>query len=96
MFLFLLLQAAATPQADIELKAVVNARSLRIEKKGEAELTMSASPDAGSFVHVEAPEADGARTLRNVTVTVDAEARIGTPAGKTPVADEKKETPEPN
>jgi hypothetical protein len=94
--MFLLLQAAAAPQPDIELKAVVNARSVRIEKKGEAELTVSASPDAGSVVHVEAPDADGARTLRNVNVTVDAEARIGDPAGETPVAAQKKETPEPN
>ena len=96
MLLFLLLQAAAAPQPDIELHAVVDARSVRIEKKGEAELTMSASPHAGSDVHVEAPDADGARTLRNVRVTVDAEARIGDPAGETPADNQKKETPRSN
>lgn len=73
--LFLALQAAPVP--DIELRATIEARSVRIEKRGEARLEVSASPDAGSLVKVEAPRANGARTLRNVRVEVDAEARIG-------------------
>ncbi len=38
---------------------------------------MRADPDAGSFVNIEAPKANGRKTLRDVRVQVDAEARIG-------------------
>ena len=95
MLLLLLLQASSA-QPDIELRAAVDARSVRIEKKGEAELTVSASPDGGSEVKVEAPKADGARTLRNVHVTVDAEARIGDPSEGGGDAKKEDETPSPN
>ena len=77
--LLLALQAAAQPLPDIHIGAIVEARSVRIEKKGDAKLEVRADPDAGSIVKVEAPRADGAKTLRNVRVTVDAQARIGTP-----------------
>lgn len=57
---------------------------------------MSASPDGGSQVKVEAPEADGARTLRDVHVTVDAEARIADPSSEGGDTKEEDETPSPN
>jgi hypothetical protein len=62
---------------DIQLHAVVDARSVKIEKQGQASLRVWAEPDAGSIVNFEAPKANGAKTLRNVRVTLDAEARIG-------------------
>ena len=95
MLLLFLLQAATTPP-DIELKAVVDARSVRIEKKGEASLEAEAAPDAGSGVHVEAPRADGAATLRNVRVTVDAEARIADPRASETNVRAREETTTPN
>ena len=76
--LLLMLQAAETPP-DIQLDARVRARSVTIEKKGEAELTVTTSPDGGNVVDVEAPDADGRKTLRNVDVRVHAEGRIGDP-----------------
>ena len=86
MIAFLLaLQAAPLP--DIELRATIEARSVRIEKRGDAKLEVTASPDAGSLVKVEAPRADGAKSLRNVRIRIDAEARVGdkmtTPATQT-------------
>ena len=74
-----LLALQAAPLPDIQIGATVEARSMRIEKKGNAKLEVRADPDAGSVVKVEAPRADGVKTLRNVRVAVDAEARIGTP-----------------
>lgn len=86
MIAFLILQAAAA-QPDIQLGVRVRADSLRIERKGEAELTVSSSPEGGNRVDVQAPEADGKRQLRNIDVRVDAEARIGDPKA------EQQETP---
>ena len=75
--ILLLLALQAAPLPDIELHATLNARSVTIEKKGEATLEVTASPDAGSVVKVDAPNANGRKTLRDVRVEVDAEARIG-------------------
>ena len=78
--LLLLLQSTAAPPPDIELNADVRARSVTIEKKGDARLTVTTSPDGGgNIVDVRAPEGNGARTLRNVRVSVKAEARIADP-----------------
>ena len=86
-FLFLL-QAAAQPQAqaapDIQLDIGLSARRVTIERRGEATLEVHAGPDGGSVVNVEAPEANGRRTLRNVDVRVRAEARIADPAAAAP------------
>lgn len=81
MILFLLLQAAAPQSPDIVLDARVQARSLTIEKRGNASLQVTANPDGGSFVDIRAPKANGRKTLRNVDVNVRAEAHIG--EGKT-------------
>ncbi len=77
MLVMILAQVAAAQPPDIELHAVIDAQSIRIEKHGQARLNVWADPDAGSLVKVEAPRANGAKTLRNVRITVDAEARIG-------------------
>ena len=75
----LLLQAAAQAQSppDIELNIDASVRRLRIERRGEASLEVSGGE--GSLVEVDAPEANGRRTLRNVNVRVRAEARIADP-----------------
>jgi hypothetical protein len=79
LFLALLIQAASEPPPDIQFQARVTARDVRIERSGEASLTVRAVPDAGSDVRVESPAAPQSGRLRNVTVTVDAEARIADP-----------------
>jgi uncharacterized protein (DUF58 family) len=77
----LLLQAtASTPDTfpDIELNVRARARSVTIERKGEAKLEVRAEPDAGSRVEVRVePLPEGRTELRNVEVNVRAEARIG-------------------
>ena len=76
--LFLLQAAAQAP--DIELNAQVRARRVTIEKKGDARLRVWTDPDSGgNVVDVEAPKANGRKTLRNLEVNVRAEARIADP-----------------
>ena len=76
MLLLILAQAAVATAPDIELHATIDAKSVRIEKQGTAKLAVQASPDAGSLVKVEAPKANGAKTLHDVHVTVDAAAKL--------------------
>lgn len=95
MLFLLLFQAAAQPVPDIELNATVRARQVTIEKQGNAELTVSARPDAGSLVEVRAPKANGRKTLNNVQVNVRAEARIGDPQQAPQNNPAEAETPTP-
>ena len=69
--------AAAEPAgpADIQLQVRAQVREVRVRQQGEASLTVRGGP--GSEVRVEAPPGGGTRRLRNVNVTVDAEARVG-------------------
>jgi hypothetical protein len=95
--LFLLQAAAQAPAQsapDIELVAHARARSVTIEKKGEAKLTVRSEPDGGNLVDVRAPKANGQRTLRNVEVDVHAEARIGDPQRRE-INPDQAETPRP-
>ena len=79
MLLLILVQAAEPASApDIELDVRATARSVRIERSGEASLRVQGGE--GSLVDVEAPDANGRRRLRNVQVRVKAEARIADPA----------------
>ena len=77
MTFLLLLQAAAHP--DIQIGARLSAERVTIEQKGVASLEVASSPEGSNRVVVEAPRADGKRILRNVQVSVDAEARIADP-----------------
>lgn len=70
MLLFFLLQSIASP--DIEFRADVRAKSVTVERRGDATLEVRADPDGGSMVKVDAPPASS--TLRNVTIVVDAKA----------------------
>ncbi|HEX8364293.1 MAG TPA: hypothetical protein VF603_03300 [Allosphingosinicella sp.] len=91
----LLLQAAAvqTPP-DIQLRIDVHADRVRIERQGEASLEVSGGE--GSAVRVEAPDANGQRTRRNVDVRIEAEARLADPANASPAQNsEPAETAEP-
>lgn len=80
MLLALLLAQAATSLPDIEINATVRARSLTIQKRGDAHLTIRAEPEGANVVDVQAPRANGRKTIRNVAVDVRAEARIADPA----------------
>lgn len=83
MLIAMLLLQSVQPQTapDIQLNAHVSARSLTIEKHGEARLTLRTEPDGGgNVVDVRAPSANGRKTIKNVDVTVRAEARIADPA----------------
>jgi hypothetical protein len=80
MLFFLLLQAAAAQAPDIQFNANVRARSVTIEKQGNASLTVTTSPEGGNVVDVRAPKANGRKSLRNVEVNVRAEGRIGDPS----------------
>ena len=98
--ILMLLQAAAQAP-DIKLNAHIRARQVTIEKKGDARLTVWTDPDAGgNLVDVQAPKANGRKTLRNVEVNVRAEARIADPR-EAPQIDfpqinlEQSETPQP-
>ena len=77
--LLFLIQAGAAQAPDIELVAHARARSITIEKQGNARLTVRAEPNGGNVVDVRAPKANGRKTLRNVEVDVHAEARIAEP-----------------
>ncbi|HEV2568991.1 hypothetical protein [Sphingomonas sp.] len=76
MILFLLLQASAP---DIEFNANVRARSVTIEKQGDARLTVHAEPEGERLVDVQAPKANGRKTLDNVEVTIRARASVADP-----------------
>ena len=70
------LQAAAAQAPDIELNLNLRARSVTIEKKGEARLAVRGEgPGNRVDVRVE-PKAEGRTELRNVTVDVHAEASL--------------------
>ena len=75
MIALLLLQAAAQAP-DIELDLSLRAKSVRIERKGEARLDVRGEgPGNRVDVRVE-PKAEGRTQLRNVRVDVHAEASI--------------------
>ncbi|HYG29619.1 MAG TPA: hypothetical protein VD887_05320 [Allosphingosinicella sp.] len=95
MLVSLLLQATAAQTApDIQLRIDVHADRVRIERRGEASLEVSGGE--GSAVRIEAPDAEGRRTLRNVDVRIEAEARLADPRAA-PAAQnaEAPETPDP-
>jgi hypothetical protein len=75
--LAILQSAAPLPPADIELRARVTARSLTIEKKGEARVTVMGNGQ--NVVDVRAPKANGRTRIANPAVTVDIEARVADP-----------------
>lgn len=95
MLLAMILLQTVAPQPDISFNAHVEARSVTVEKRGDASLTVTASPDAGSVVKVEAPETNGRRRLRNVDIDISAEARIADPLAASAEIEADAETVSP-
>jgi hypothetical protein len=79
--LFALLQVAASAP-DIAFNATIRARSLTIQKQGEARLTVTA--DGENVVDVQAPKANGRKRIANPEIKVKVEARIADPAAVPP------------
>jgi hypothetical protein len=79
--LFLQLAAAQTsaPAPDIELNARVNAREVTIRQEGRADIALHASTGEAPPVQVERSAPPGAKTYRNLTIAVHAEARLADP-----------------
>jgi hypothetical protein len=94
LLILLILQAGSQPLPDISLQANVRARSVEIERKGEARLTVTAEPEGGSIVDIQAPKAEGRTQLRNLDIRIKAEARLANPETATNNA-EGAETPAP-
>lgn len=92
-----LIQAAVTSQPqslpDIQLDIGLTARRVTVERRGEA--TLEVEGGEGSVVRVEAPEADGRRTMRNVNVRVRAEARVADLSNPSAQIETEAETPRP-
>lgn len=75
----LILQIAAAQAAapDIELQVRVKAREVQIERRGKASLEVHADPPLIEDVKVDATRLPpGSNTLRDVDITIDAQARI--------------------
>lgn len=89
MLLSIFLQAAALPPPDLQLDARVRARDVRIERKGDASLEVTGGQ--GSLVQVDSPKAGGRSRLRNVEVTVRAEARVADPKEEGPTRETEPE-----
>jgi hypothetical protein len=91
--MLLLALALQTAAPDIELRADVRARQVTIEKQGDARLTVTTSPEGANLVDVQAPRANGRKTLRNVNVSVRAEARIADPSASAEIRTGSETTP---
>ena len=82
MLIFLILAQAAASPPDIEISASVRARSLTISKRGDAALTVRTDPEGANVVDVQAPKANGRKTIKNVSAAVHAEGRIADPGAR--------------
>ena len=76
LLLLMALQAASPP--DIEFRATVRARSLVIEKAGNAQVRVTGGEE---LVAIEGPKANGRKRINNPVFNVDIEARIAAPQG---------------
>jgi hypothetical protein len=79
MLLLILLQTASTQLPDIQLDANIRAKSVTIEKQGNARLKVTTSPEGDNMVDIRAPRGNGRKSLRNVEVNIRAEAKIADP-----------------
>ena len=81
MLLLALLLQTSVPPPDISLGVRVRARSVEIQRKGNAQLKVVAKPDGGSSVATRVePRGSGRTKLRNVAVDIRGEARLARPA----------------
>jgi hypothetical protein len=79
--IFLQLAAAQTaaPPPDIELNARVSAREVSVRQEGPARLTLHAEPGVAPPVKVDRSAPPGAKSYRNLTINLHAEARLADP-----------------
>lgn len=92
--IWLFLLQAADPAPDIELDIRATAKSVEIERKGEVRLEVRAEPEESSQVQAQVrPANTGATKLKNVEVTIHAEASIADPAGARIEAEAETESP---
>lgn len=75
IYLMMAVQAVALP--DIELRAVVRARSVVIEKSGKGEVQVNTNGQ--KFIAIEGPKANGRKRINNPVYTVDIKAHIVDP-----------------
>lgn len=81
----ILLAQLATPDPaptlpDIEIRARVQAARVDVKQRGEAKLELRVDPGEAEPVRVERSAPAGQARYRNLTVTVEAEARIADPS----------------
>jgi hypothetical protein len=76
MLILLFLQAATGQAPDIELNLHATARSVKIERKGEARLEVRGEGPGNRVEAQVEPKAEGRSELRNVTVDIHAEASV--------------------
>lgn len=72
--------ADAAPPPDIELRAHVEARSVKIEQSGTARLELHADPGVAEPVAVKRSAPNGQSRYRNLTIDLHAAARLTGPA----------------
>lgn len=84
----LLAQAAAAQQPDIVLHATLEARSVRIERSGEASVRAWAEPDGGSTTR-----SSGTRTSRRFELKID--SRIANAVNSLPAQSPATDATEP-
>lgn len=78
--ILLLLQSSTGAPPDVSLHAQVRARQLTVEKTGEAHLQVIVDPPGRKVVEIEAPQANGRKTIDNPVIKVNVEGRIADPA----------------
>jgi hypothetical protein len=76
MLILLFLQAATGQAPDVELNLHATARSVRIERKGEARLEVRGEGRSNRVDARIEPKAEGRSELRNVTVDIHAQASV--------------------
>jgi hypothetical protein len=70
---------AAAPLPDIEIKAHVTAREVRIRQQGTARLTLHADPGVAPPVRVERSAPAGQQRYRNLSIDLTAQAHLTHP-----------------
>lgn len=86
--MLLIAQAASAPVAhappDIEIRAAIRAREVRVEQDGTARIVLRAEPSAEQpEIRVERSAPPGQRRYRNLDLRLDAKARIADPNNPT-------------
>jgi hypothetical protein len=87
--------AAAQTLPDIEIRARVQAERVEVKQQGEAKLELQVDPGATEPVRVERSAPPGQARYRNLTIELQAEARIAGPNAAVTTSASRKPTGEP-